>query len=506
MDQAGSRASAVLIRDGKVEYVGDDAHVIEDAATLGIPIMNAGGRTLLPGFVDAHTHFELTACSNEFWLHAHTPPHGSLESVAQSIREQLEQSTYPGWLVVRSSFGMHTKVQEERLFTRNELDEICPDRPLAIASGLHVMSLNTPALGQLGLLDADSTPQMVIHKDALGEPNGIVTEVWDKFPAFSADDVNRALRTQVGVIATQFGVTTMGSISYQLEDMEATAELATEGVPLRVLNYIHVPRVMSLEQLMATGINSLNRTTVSGLAGAKIFVDGQNGDGLDEVFHDFKWTQEELTSFVAKADGAGIQLMMHAVSPEAVRMALTAMESVDAAGKNPLRHRIEHGGDYLDVSDLERIRSAGAILITTPQFISSSQGEGTDVSAPLRTILDAKVLLAAGTDTTGTVPEGASPLYNIACAVNRAGPGQPSSPHEAITFEEALRLFTTSAAHSLFVDDEVGRIQPGFRGDLVLLDRAVEGIDGPSELFDVQIASVWFEGRLVHEYSGQAAV
>lgn len=496
-NSGGDREEAVLILDGRIKTVGSNALIGDTARSVGVPIFDAGGRTLLPGFVDAHTHLELTACSNEYWMQAHTPPHASLSSMKQSIREQLSDSTYPGWLVVRSSFGMHTKVEEQRLLTRYELDEICPDRPLAVAAGLHVMSLNTVAMQQLGILNQLSTPQMVIHRDGAGEATGVVTEVWDRFPAFSYDELTRALERQIGSIATRFGVTTVGSISYELEDVRAAAALRERGVPLRVRNYIHVPRVASLDDVISTGLDSTRNDVITGLAGVKIFVDGQNGDGLEEEFHDFKWTQEELDAFVARATEARIQLLMHAVSPDAVRMVVTAMERADPAGFNELRHRIEHGGDYLDVVDLERIRRSGAILITTPQFIASAGGERTEIGAPLRTIHESGVRLAAGTDTTGTVPEGASPLFNIACAVNRNGPGQKPLEQESIDVETALRLFTTNAAYAIFAEHELGQLQPGFLGDAVLLDRRLDQSCAPSELFDLRVSALWFEGASI---------
>lgn len=272
--------------------------------------------------------------------------------------------------------------------------------------------------------------------------------------------------------------------------------LFEEGAPLRLRSYWHIPRVGTLDDAIAARIDSRVSISGAGNGGVKIFIDGQHGDGLEDVFDDPKWTQDELNVFVAKAQANAIQLFMHAVSPTAVRMALTALERLNITG-NPLRHRIEHGGDCLDINDAERIKNTGVILVTTPQFISSIVDEAVD-SAPLRSILDAGIPLVAATDTTGTVPEGASPLYNIACAVHRGQPGDAPDQSESVTFEEGLRMFTSESAWAMFEEHTRGQLQPGFLGDLVVIDRPVDDVTTSEGYFDLDVDKTVFSGQVVY--------
>src|SRR5665213_3374547 len=148
------RASAFLVEQGKVTVVSSTDQVLRAAAEA--PVLDCGGATVLPGFVDGHCHFELTCLTTEYWVNVHTPPHESLDSVARAIRDRLNEPHATGWILCRSSFAMQDKVVEGRLFSRHELDAISADRPLAVFASLHVASLNTLALKRLHLWDIDA--------------------------------------------------------------------------------------------------------------------------------------------------------------------------------------------------------------------------------------------------------------------------------------------------------------------------------------------------------------
>jgi predicted amidohydrolase YtcJ len=499
MNREVPRAQAVLVRNGVIDAVGTDSEIHGLAAADDILIIDAGGNTVLPGFIDAHTHMELACYSLEYWPQAHTPPLESLEEVAQSIRDFLNRNPGDDFLLVRSSFGMHAKVSENRLFTRKELDEITADRPLAVAAGLHVISLNTPAMELLGVFELPDSLERVIHRDENGEPSGVVTEILEQMPEFAKEKLGRAIIAHLPALATHNGVTTIGSIAWNTYDRDVFEQLITDGMPIRLKSYPHVPRVMSVDTALSTALDSRAAVSHSGLGGYKIFVDGQHGDGLDAVFDDLKWSQKDLNEFVAGATNQGSQVIMHAVSTTAIRMALEAIERSSNEPGNPLRHRIEHGGDYIEAIDIERAASSGALLVTTPQFILSADGESAGPGALLKSILGAGIRLVAGTDTTGTVPEGAAPLYNIACAMNRSG----KSASEALTFEEAASLFTTSAAYSMFEERTRGDIAPGKFGDLVILDRAVDEVADPRDFFEVSVKATIFAGDVVYTAGGK---
>ncbi len=500
MDPSNSRAEAVLIERGVITAVGDTEDVRTLAAEHGIDVFDAHGRSVLPGFIDAHTHMELASYSLSNWPQAHTPPNQSLEEVAEVIRTFLSDHPGDDFVLVRSSFGMHTKVSERRLFSRADLDAITTDRPFGVAAGLHVISLNTPAMEMLGIFDLPDSDERIIHRDEFGVPSGVVTEIIHLLPPIPRESLSTALREQTPRLATCFGVTTIGSIAWNTYDHEVFAELIDEGLPLRFKSYPHIPRVASVDEAVQARIDSRAEIPVSGLGGLKIFVDGQHGDGIDAVFDDLKWTQEELDTFVRRATEVGSQVLMHAVSTTAIRMALRAIERCGSGPGNPLRHRIEHGADYIEAEDIEWAARVNAVLVVTPQFILSSEGESAGPQALLRDMLEAGICVAGGTDTTGTVPEGASPLYNIACAMNRDG----ALAGQALTFDEGVRLFTSSAAHAMFEERTRGAVSVGMLGDLAILDRSVDELTESSEFFDLGVSGTVWSGRLVYTDSSDS--
>jgi predicted amidohydrolase YtcJ len=470
LDDQEQRAEALLIRDGRIEVVGS-LHTVR-AASRGATVLDLAGATAIPGFVDAHSHIELSSVSLDYFVSAHTPPCESLVDVAAIIRQSHDQAPDYPWLVCRTSFGLHEKVSEGRLFHRGELDKIAPERPLAVFAGLHVAMLNTAGLRELGLLDHEPPLGSTLHRDPDGQPNGTVTEVFHLLPTWPAADVARALVHHHTDLLLAEGITTVSSIPFSVEEMRAVQELIGSGqLTTRFRHYPAVPWAHGPDDLPALRASAPDIEDRYQIPGIKVFVDGQGGDGLDHQFDDLKYSQDELDRLVALADGAGFQVIMHAVTTTGIRMAAHAILRADTArmrpsGGNPRRHRIEHGADYADTADIPLLRGSGALLVATPHFVQSESGPSTPPTA-LRTLLDAGVPIAGGTDTTGTVPEGSSPLYNMWCAT--ALRPKPNGRDERLTQREALSLFSVWAADATPASADRGRLRPGMLGDLAIL-------------------------------------
>ncbi|RYF56396.1 MAG: hypothetical protein EOO27_18500, partial [Comamonadaceae bacterium] len=171
---------SILIRDGRIHALGKYRD-LRPLTPSTVDDLDCAGTTVLPGFVDGHCHFEMTCTTEDAWIPVHTPPFESLAEIAHHLRHEIARDVHrEEWILCRSSFSMHEKVKEQRLFTRQELDEICHDRPLAVFASLHVASLNTRALKALGLWESGAAhPELgVVHRDRHQEPTGVVTEAF----------------------------------------------------------------------------------------------------------------------------------------------------------------------------------------------------------------------------------------------------------------------------------------------------------------------------------------
>ncbi|MUL85928.1 MULTISPECIES: amidohydrolase [unclassified Mycolicibacterium] len=461
------RPAELLLRDGLITSIarpGEGGHRQVDE------VIELDGRVVLPGFVDGHCHLELTAVALEFQLPLHTPPY---ESIAQMLAalDRARAAQPLGWIIARSSFGLQNKVAEGRLPHRFELDKVSPGQPMAVLAGLHVACLNSAAITSLGLDHSARLPGWISqHHDANG-PTGAFTEVWDRLPTAGVDDVVAALRAHAIPVFSRSGVTSLSTIPTSADDVRALHRLAKAGeLPFRVRFYPHVPRTATLDEVLAWGPESGFGDEWLRFGGVKIFVDGEGADAVGNPRDDTKWTQRELYEFVRRADAAGVQVMMHAVTPGAVRFACEAALQARQAngGARHVRHRVEHAGDYMDPADAGLATRAAVGLVATPHFATSSDPDAPDFQ-PLRALIDAGHRIIGATDCTGTVPEAASPLVNIAAAVGRAGSDGKPSPHR-ISVVEGIRMFSRWSALGAAEEHEKGTIAPGLRADLVVLD------------------------------------
>ena len=289
-------AEAVLVRQGRVALVGTTDLVTREAGSA--PRFDAAGRTVVPGFVDPHVHFEMACNALSYQVACHTPPLTSLREIKDALRAKAA-GTPPGeWIIGRGSFGMAGRVEEGHLPERAELDVVTEDHPLILYSGFHVAMMNTRGLKELGLWDDDTkVPRgAILHRDASGAPTGVATEVWPMPPAYSVDQVKASLRAHARDLYVSKGITSISTLPLAGTDLVADQALQASGdLPIRLRAYYHVPHLLTLEDFLGMGPGQGFGTDMFRVGGVKIFVDGAGGDGLDRRFADFKWRRKSST-------------------------------------------------------------------------------------------------------------------------------------------------------------------------------------------------------------------
>jgi predicted amidohydrolase YtcJ len=247
--------------------------------------------------------------------------------------------------------------------------------------------------------------------------------------------------------------------------------------------YLIHPAVATLEEIVALSAGDRDSDWFL-FGGMKVFVNGCAHDGLGNPIDDSKWTQDELDHLVQRAHANGVQVWLHSLDAHGVRMAARSIERAYSLDPRPLRHRIEHGGDFIALEDVDAVRRSGALLVTTPQFVRSmTRGVGNRF-APLRTLKDAGIRLVGGTDSTGTVPESVSILGNVGTAVARRTATGVVGSDQALDVASAMELFTTGSSYGGFEDGLKGAIRPGLLADFVQLDA------DPWTVSDGEIASI----------------
>ena len=494
MEPGEPEAEAALVRGGRLVLVGDSNEVRSQAGR--VQIFDAAGRTVVPGFIDAHTHVEVACVAETYQAKVHTPPLGSLREVIDVLRSKTAETSAGEWVIARGSFALERRVSEGRLLTRQDLDAVTEDHPLIVFSGRHVAMLNTKAILTMGLWDPDSTPPRgaIVHRDASGVPTGTATELYYLLPSYSIEQVKAATRKHVGPMFVANGTTSVYTVPYSTSDITADLELQAAGeLPLRVRMYYHVPHMISLQGLLDTGLVSGFGDEMFRLGGVKLFVDGLGGNGLGDPLEDYKWTQEELDDVVFQAHTSGLQVLMHVITPGAIHRAATAVEKAFRRDPRPHRHRLEHGGSVETVEEMRWLRDLGLRLVVTP-----SRGRPGRRTPRYRTLVREGLEIIGITDTTGTVPGSSAPLPKIAAAMVSVDDGGGAPAGETLTFDEALRLYTLWAARGGLEEADKGSIAVGKLGDFAVLSDDPRSLAG-EDLFGVQVEATILGGEVVFE-------
>lgn len=473
MDPTRPEASGVLVQDGRVAAVGDDAEV-RAAAGTGADLYDLRGRTVLPGLIDGHCHLELTATHLAYATQCLTG--GDIRTIADicATLERAAERTPPGeWVIGRADFAIALFIDDRRPVVRADLDAVTTDHPVVLFAGLHGCTLNTRALADTGLLDGSATLPRGADIDL---ESGRAKEIWDwlPLPTFGRERVAAAIASQGRDRWAARGITTVAELPFSHDGIAAFQDLRrSRSLPVRVGLWLHTPRLGTIEELTATGLESGFGDPLLRLGGIKAFVDGTGTDIDGNPLDDHKWDQDELDHIVLQAHRSRLQLWLHvAPTVSAAEKALTALERAQAVAPwNDHRHRIEHVGDLYPIPALlQRIAAAGVIPVTSPQFTYSYGDLAPEESCtPLRTLHAMGFRPPGNSDATGTQPEAINPWHSIWCALaHRARSGTVIHPEEAIPLADAFRMFTRDAAVACHMDDR-GMLAPGMLGDLVVL-------------------------------------
>lgn len=488
-------AEAVLVRGGRIAHVGRTRDVRARAA--GARTFDADGRAVVPGFVDAHTHIEVALSHEMYAVDVHT--HTTIAAIQAALRAKAAGTPNGQWIIARAGFNLENTLDEKRLPDRADLDAVSQDHPVVIFSGRHVSMLNSHALKTIGMWDAATArpPRgTTIHRDPSGTPTGLATEVFYFLPEFSVAQMKAALRDRVKTLCTENGITTIFSVPFSANDVRADIEMQQDGeLPLRIRMYYHVPHMTSLEGLLNMGFPSGTGNDLFRFGGMKLFVDGNGGDALNHRYADVKWTQQELNHLLSSADAAGVQTIMHVVTDGGLEMAIAAVE--ETRRRNPgrpfLQHRIEHGADRRGIEVVRHLRDLGIRISITP-----GRGRPGATRPRYKALVENGIDPVLITDTTGTTPNSSDILFKIACTAVSVDEGGGAPRGEALSFNDALRLFTLGNAQAGYEAHDKGSIVPGKLGDFAVLSGNPAAM-APADLFGLKVDATILGGDVVFQ-------
>jgi predicted amidohydrolase YtcJ len=390
--------------------------------------------------------------------------------------------------------------------TKDALDEIAPDRPVALmARDSHSVWLNSAALARA---NGDlQVPGGVVELDERGEPTGVLREesCWhfrDRYIETSDDEYVKAMRSGIKVAASR-GVTALHDKDGWLGALRFWQQLAEED-SLRVRVWQSLPAEKA-DELADVDVRSGLGNPLLRLGYLKAFMDGTLGSQTARMLDGSGvqiTSREELEELIRKAARAGFPIGVHAIGDLANREALDAFEATQTEWRPlGLRQRIEHA-QLLAPEDVSRFGSLG--ITASVQFSHAPSDRdladriwaGTSSQAyAYRSLLDAGAVLANGSD---APIEELDPLQGIRAGVLRTlDEREPWHPEQAVTVEEALLACTVAPAWLAGDERRRGKLVPGFVADLVVLNRDPFECE-PEELSEVQVVATMLGGVWTH--------
>jgi predicted amidohydrolase YtcJ len=533
LDSSDSLAEAVACKGQWIIGIGSETEILPlaDGETR---VLDAGGRTVLPGFIDGHTHFQSAAIERALLIDYLELSPRNLGEVLQQVRDRARRLAPGAW--IRGDGLMEHHLVERRFPTRWEIDEFAPDNPVMILGvGKHMLAANSLALHLAGITrDTEDPPGGKIDRDASGEPTGVLrergklrldpTRADNVIPRYSVEERMRAIRETIAYLHTR-GITSIHDIVPDPVEISSYQRLKANGeLRARVQLLIRgIESMTPLEHVVSLGLEQGFGDEWLRFGGIKMSVDGacvwknaatyEPYPGEPHNCGIVRIPQEELDEKVAICHRQGLRVAIHAIGQRAVDMALEALEKALIAHPRPgHRHRVEHAYLPAPPGQLERMARLGVVASPQPSFIYGfgdgwvhvwDGAENLPHVMPLRTMLDLGLRVMGSTDYP-CVP--VSPFLGLQSALlRRTRFGHELDPREAITLREALRLQTSGAAYGGFEEHLKGSLELGKLGDFIVTSADPFAVE-PESLDKIEVDATVVGGELVYQREGAAAV
>jgi predicted amidohydrolase YtcJ len=523
VDDDFSTAQAVAIDEGRILAVGSDEDVMQFSGSDTREV-DLGGNTVIPGLIDSHLH-QLRGALNA--QHVSLLEARSIEDVQAAIEERVGETSSGEW--VQASSAWHESLLEEgRLPTVSDLDPVSPDNPVFIPRGGHVATVNSAALEEAGITEETEDPEGgVIVRDDSGEPTGVLLEsatalVEDLLPPPPPPEEQAELLKDYMSELNSYGITGVTDPGLNDDQISLYTDLWRN-------NELSVRTNMLYGNFAGTEEEAEHATSTyeTGFGDAMLSFDGMKvqpdggveGARLSDPYEIVEGQQtdpdyygelllppggtEELQSAFSLAAEAGWQVQAHGVGDVTIDTVVDAYEEVNQeTSLGPLRWTVMH--IFLPTQEsLEKMKDMEILSTAQDHPVLLGQNMvnywGTDRASyaiPIRTLLDEGIMTGGGTDAP-VLP--ANPFVSMWWMVARDTlAGETLGPEQAITREEALRLYTIDSAYTQFAEEETGSIEVGKLADLVVLSEDILTV--PDEnIKDIEAQMTLLDGGIVYE-------
>ncbi|RJQ59898.1 MAG: amidohydrolase [Desulfobacteraceae bacterium] len=496
MDPAVPRARSVSIQDGKISALSNES--IVNLKIRNATVIDCRGKTILPGFIDAHMHLLGFA---ESLVTVNLEPRNNIRSISdiQAKILKIAHRLTPGtW--IRGSGYNEFYLEENRHPNRWDLDSITTAHPIKLShrsGGAYV--LNSLGLKLVGISkETGDPPGALIDRDLhTREPTGLLFGMGDylgkSIPHLDSYQMALGIK-RAGMKLCASGITSIHDASpgNDLDRWELIQGWKNGGLLKTRVRFMLGKE--GFEQYRSHSIPARDDESQITVGGVKLIV--------HEITGRISPDQTELDEMVLNIHSSNLQAVLHAVEARTIKVACRAV--AHALQKSPRpnpRHRIEHCS-VCAPSLAKEIASLGITVVTQPSFIFFNGDRylrtvpNSDLRHlyPIRTLVENRVVVAAGSDCPIAPP---NPLIGIRSAVSRkTEKGLSILPEEGIPAMEAVKMFTLHAARAGFEEKIKGSVTPGKLADLAVLNG--DPTESPAdEIKDIEVEMTILNGEVV---------
>ncbi len=527
INDAQPTAEALAVKDGKILAVG--ARVDVESAHKGdtTKVVDLAGKTLLPSFLDAHSHY-VSALSVANQAKVYAPPAGpgtDVPSIIAAIDKfRTERGIQQGQLI--QAYGYDDSVMPEgRLLNRDDLDQAFPDNPVLVGHvSMHGVVMNSAALKQFGFSAATRTPPggVIVRKPGSSEPYGLIMEtaylpVFSNLPQPTKEqeiEFSRAAQ----MLYAESGVTTAHEGATHAVDLAVMKRATAAGA--NIIDVIAYPFITDLDKILeAAPLASWGQyDNHLKIGGVKITIDGSpqgktaffttpyltGGPGGEKNWRgELTFPQDIVNQMVKRVYDMGVPLNLHANGDGAIDAFFKAHEFAAAGDLSKDRrvtmiHAQFTRKDQLDKYVQYRIRPSFYTLHTYYFFEAHLANRGKEQAqsiSPMRAAID------KGLHPTNHTDFYVAPLdqmFMLWSAVNRISRGGAEvGLDQRVTPMEGLKAMTIWGAEQYGEQNSKGSLEPGKLADLVILDRNPLKVE-PMAIKDIKVVETIKEGKTIY--------
>ena len=516
---------AVVVHNGVIAFSGDLAEAREIAGKSP-RMINLMGKVLLPGFLDAHSHY-ISSLSVANQLNLYPPPSGPAKDVAtiiQELKRFKEENNIPDGVLIQAYGYDDTVMPDGRLLNRDDLDEALPKNPVLVGHvSMHGGVLNSLALERWNISAETETPPggIIVRKPDSNEPYGLIMEtayleIFGSLPLpTESEEIDWSVRAQE--MYAENGITTVHEGATHLKDLQVIQRVTDAGA--NIIDVIAFPFITDLDEILKLypvekwGIYDRHLK----IGGVKVTIDGSpqgrtaaftsryltgGPNGEKDWLGKLSFPQKIINSFIQRVYELEVPLNLHANGDAAIDAFLRAHEALakDDLTKDrkiTLIHAQFTRKDHLEKYVKYKIVPSLYTLHTyyfADAHIENRGLEQAQYISPMRDAIDKGL---KPTNHTDFVVAPLDQMFMLWSAVNRISrSGEVIGIDQRVTPYEGLQAMTINVAHQYQEQELKGSIKKGKLADLVILDKNPLKVD-PNDIKNIQVQETIKEGKSI---------